>query len=168
MGVWLGPRGKKAQGIDLSSFTAKGNKWNGTEYVDALAPTLSYSSTNHTLNVSISKQWHGNAETGWGNDQAGIAVSGPVDLTKYSKLTVNFSALSGSGHVAVYVSTSNTDFSRSRDLNQYDFSATPVELDVSGLSGSYYIGIAIEAIGIGESTQTFTKSITINSITATA
>ena len=166
MGVWLGPRGASELVIDLDSLTAKGDRWNGTTGVDALAPTLTYSDANDTLNVSISKQWHGDMETGYGNDQAGIAVSGQLDLSKYSKLTVDFSALSGSGHVAVYVSTSNTDFVKTRDINQSDFSGSSVELDVSSY-GVCYFGIAIEATGMGTYTQTFTKSITISSIKAT-
>ena len=160
MGVWLGPRGKRALVIDLASLTAKGNKWNGTEYVDALAPTINPS----TGVVSITKHWTGNVETGYGNDKAGIAVSGALDLTDYSKIIVDVSAVSGVGHVAVYVSTSNTDFSRSRDLvNLYDQPAGTLELNVSGLTGTYYFGIAIEATGQASNT----KTITISSIEAT-
>jgi len=162
MGVWLGPRGAKELVIDLASFTAKGNKWNGTEYVDALAPTI----TPSTGVVSITKHWTGNVETGYGNDKAGIAVSGALDLTDYTKITVAFSDLNSNGHIAVYVSTSNTDFVMTRDINQYDFSGSSVELDVSSC-GVCYFGIAIEATGRAESTQDITKSITISSITAT-
>ena len=162
MGVWLGPRGARELVIDLASLTAKGDKWNGTQYVDALAPTI----TPSTGVVSITKHWTGNVETGYGNDKAGIAVSGALDLTDYSKITVAFSDLNSNGHIAVYVSTSNTDFVMTRDINQYDFSGSSVELDVSSY-GVCYFGIAIEATGMGTYTQTFTKSITISSITAT-
>lgn len=164
MGVWLGPRGKRALVIDLASLTAKGDKWNGTEGVDALAPTI----TPEAGTVSITKHWTGNMQTGYGNDKAGIAVSGPIDLSNYNKIIVDFSAISSNGHVAVYVSASNTDFNRNRDqVNQDNPSVSPVELDVSWLTGTYYFGIAIEATGAGEYTQDFTKSITINSIRAT-
>ena len=163
MGVWLGPRGASELVIDLSSLTAKGDKWNGTEYVDALAPTINPS----TGVVSITKHWTGNVETGYGNDKAGIAVSGALDLTDYSKITVAFSGLNSNGHIAVYVSTSNTDFVMTRDIiNQYDFSGSSVELDVSSC-GACYFGIAIEATGRAESTQDITKTITISSIKAT-
>ena len=163
MGVWLGPRGAKELVIDLASLTAKGDKWNGTEYVDALAPTI----TTSTGVVSITKHWTGNVETGYGNDKAGIAVSGALDLTDYSKITVAFSDLNSNGHIAVYVSTSNTDFVMTRDIiNQYDFSGSSVELDVSSC-GVCYFGIAIEATGRAESTQDITKTITISSIKAT-
>ena len=158
MGVWLGPRGKRALVIDLASLTAKGNKWNGTEYVDALAPTI----TPEAGTVSIAKTWYPSGG-GYGNDKAGIAVSGALDLTDYSKIIVDVSAVSGVGHVAVYVSTSNTDFSRSRDLNLYDQAAGTLELNVSGLTGTYYFGIAIEATGQASTT----KTITISSIEAT-
>lgn len=163
MGVWLGPRGAKELVIDLSSLTAKGDKWNGTQFVDALAPTIIPS----TGVVSITKHWTGNVETGYGNDKAGIAVSGALDLTDYSKITVAFSDLNSNGHIAVYVSTSNTDFVMTRDIiNQYDFSGSSVELDVSRC-GVCYFGIAIEAAGRAESTQDITKTITISSIKAT-
>lgn len=167
MGVWLGPRGKRDLTIDLNSFAAKGYMWNGTDRKNALAPTLAYNGG--VLDVSITKEWTGDWETGWGNDKAGIAVSGPLDLTKYSKISVDFSNLIGSGNIAVYVSTSNADFDRSRDtVYQLNFSSSPVELDVSALAGTYYFGIAIEATGHGSYTTTFTKSVTINSVTATA
>lgn len=159
MGVWLGPRGKRALVIDLASLTAKGDKWNGTDGVDALAPTI----TPEASTVSIAKTWYPSGG-GYGNDKAGIAVSGALDLTDYSKIIVDVSAVSGVGHVAVYVSTSNTDFSRSRDLvNLYDQPAGTLELNVSGLTGTYYFGIAIEATGQASNT----KTITISSIKAT-
>ena len=158
MGVWLCPRGKRALVIDLASLTAKGNKWNGTEYVDALAPTI----TPEAGTVSIAKTWYPSGG-GYGNDKAGIAVSGALDLTDYSKIIVDVSAVSGVGHVAVYVSTSNTDFRRNRDLNLYDQAAGTLELNVSSLTGTYYFGIAIEATGQASNT----KTITISSIKAT-
>ena len=165
MGVWLGPRGQKKLVIDLASLTAKGDKWNGTEGVDALAPSV----TPSTGVVSITKHWTGNWETGYGNDKAGIAVSDAIpNLTDYSKITVAFSDLNSNGHVAVYVSTSNTDFVKTRDLHKYDFSGSTVELDLSELpDGTYYFGIAIEAAGRAESTQDITQTITISSIKAT-
>lgn len=152
MGVWLGPRGTKELVIDLSSFTAKAYAWNNSygEEAHALAPTI------NGQTVSISKAQYA-------VDQAGIAVSEQLDLTKYSKIVVDFSAISGNGHVAVYVSTSNTDFVKTRDTYQYDFSGSSVELDVSSY-GACYFGIALEVTNDGPAT----KSITINSITATA
>jgi hypothetical protein len=161
MGVWLGPRGASELVIDLASLTAKGDKWNGTQYVDALAPTI----TPSTGVVSITKHWTGNVETGYGNDKAGIAVSGALDLTDYSKIIVDVSAVSGVGHVAVYVSTSNTDFRRNRDLvNLYDQPAGMLELDVSQLpAGNYYFGIEVCAYGEPATTAV----VTISSITAT-
>ena len=159
MGVWLGPRGKRALVIDLASLTAKGNKWNGTEYVDALAPTI----TPEAGTVSIAKTWYPSGG-GYGNDKAGIAVSGALDLTDYSKIIVDVSAVSGVGHVAVYVSTSNTDFRRNRDLNLYDQSAGTLELDVSPLpAGNYYFGIGVCAYGEPATTAV----VTISSIKAT-
>lgn len=172
MGVWLGPRGKRDLSVDLNSFTAKSCRWYSTTYTDGEPPVLNYS--NGVLAVSISKQWHGDTQTGYGNDKAGIAVSGPLNLSKYNKLIVDFSDLAGWGPAAFYVSPSNTTFEKSADEVYYQFNQSEsiahssVELDVSGLTGTYYFGVAIQASGTSDYTATLTKSVTINSVTVTA
>ena len=156
MGVWLGPRGKRELSIykvgDSGTFTAKADDWIGASA--AKVPTIGYTGG---LSVSLSKAQYA-------TDPVGIAVSNSAyDLTGYTKVKVNVTGISGTTHYAVYVSTSNTDFRRNRDLNLYDQAAGTLELNVSSLTGTYYFGIAIEATGQASNT----KTITINSIKAT-
>lgn len=162
MGVWLGPRGgKKKLSIykapDSGTFTARNYVW--MEDSQGLAPSIDYSGA---LNVSISKTY----QAGYGPDKCGIAVTNDTfDLTGYNKVIVKFSSLNKEhGHIAVYLSSSGTEFSLRNDLNKYDFSDSPVKLDVSKLpAGAYHFGIAIEAHDAGN----YTTSIAISSIEAT-
>ena len=157
MGVWLGPRGKRELSIykvgDSGTFTAKADDWIGASA--AKVPTIGYTGG---LSVSLSKAQYA-------TDPVGIAVSNSAyDLTGYTKVKVNVTGISGTTHYAVYVSTSNTDFRRNRDLNLYDQSAGTLELDVSQLpAGNYYFGIGVCAYGEPATTAV----VTISSIKAT-
>jgi hypothetical protein len=154
MGVWLGPRGASELVIDLSSFTGKGCAWDTD--TTAEAPTVT---NDGWLRVYLKKVYD------YGSDPAGIAVSGPIDLTKYNTITAVIASNTGYSRTRLYVSQSNTAFDKNSDLNvTRDNGATAdAVLDVSSLTGTYYFGVAIESTTAGGNEAI----ITISSIKAT-
>ena len=166
MGVWLGPRGGKPEPIalytpgDTNVFTAVQNAFFGGSGKEPGA----YYHEDH-VEVGITN----NLSSGW-DTRSGLLVCQSVDLTKYKKIRLSYTnALVEVNRTArLYVS---------QGANSYDVNLDPwvaasngsgsLELDVSGLSGAYYVGIALGAGGNSTSSTTGT-SMSITAITVTA
>lgn len=168
MGVWLGPRGGKPDPIslykagDTGTFTAVPFAvFGGT----AKAPGVYYSDSSATVAILNN--------IGSYNAQSGLAVCGPVDLTKYKKIRISYTdatVVSGGGRYRTarfYASTSANSYVEDRDtwVSIGDGSGN-LELDVSGLSGTHYVGIALSAAGTGSSSTVTTMNITAITVTA--
>lgn len=166
MGVWLGPRGGKPDPIslykagDTGTFTAVAFAvFGGT----AKEPGAYYQ--NDYVTAAIQNN------TGDYDARSGLLVCGPVDLTKYKKIRISYTdatVVSGGAryrNAKFYVSTSANSYDENRDtfVAASDGSGS-LELDVSGLSGMHYVGIALSAAG---SSSTVTQ-LNITAITVTA
>lgn len=170
MGVWLGPRGGKPEPISLYSpgdtdiFTAVPfSVFGGT----AKAPGIFYNADYATAAIS-------SHVGGSGLDtRSGLLVCGPVDLTKYKKVRISYTdaTVVSSGaryrNAKFYASTSANSYDEARDV----FAAAgdgsgSLELDVSGLSGMHYVGVALSAAGSSSSATVTQLNITAITVTA--
>ena len=174
MGVWLGPRGGKRELVIYAPpasgvFTAVPYKFDKSGYPlpadEGANPTANYGNAN----VAVSLENRYSADVGGYVNRTGILVSQAVNLTGYTSVTFNyadFSTVHFNGRIYCYVSTSNTDFDPDRDayaiINQN--SASPAVVDVSGMSGSCYVGLLFTTGGNYECET----SANISGITASA
>jgi hypothetical protein len=167
MGVWLGPRGGKPEPIllykagDTGTFTAVAFAAFGGVGKE---PGAYYQ--NDYVTAAIQNNIGGGYDT-----RSGLLVCGPVDLTKYKKIRISYTdaTVVSSGtryrNAKFYVSTSADSYDEARDtfVAASDGSGS-LELDVSGLSGMHYVGIALSAAGSSSTVTT----LNITAITVTA
>lgn len=157
MGVWLGPMASKPEPIVIYApgysgvFTAVAFKYSDYTLLPAavgVQPTVNYESSYAAARVS---NVYDAGVAGYKN-RSGILVSDAVDLSKYTTVTfdyANFVPGHPNAPCIFYVSQSSTDFDEDRDIHAYAVqdNTDPVTLDVSSLSGNYYIGVLLLAGG---------------------
>ena len=105
--------------------------------ITGAAPTITYNAEN--MSVSLT-----NGSAGY-NKSGSVLTMNKIDLTDYDSLTFKFSK-SGANSAIFYVSQSNTAFNpAASEQVSGSASSTSVTLDVSGLSGEYYVGLNLLA-----------------------
>ena len=154
MGVWLGPRGGKPEPIaiyapgDTNVFTAVPFAvFGGIKKEPGAFYRTSY------MTAAIQNQ----ASGGNLDVRSGLLVSGPVDLTKYKKIRFDYTGASVRYNTSArfYVSASADSYDENRDTwVSVSNGSGSLELDVSGLSGTHYVGIELCASGNTSTTTT--------------
>lgn len=127
------------------------------QYINAVYPTLDLSGS--TMIASISS-------SGGANNSGSVLTVGTIDLTDYDTITyvVNHAYPNNRRGVTYYVTSVNTsggsDFVSAAEEVSYDAGDQTITLDVSSLSGEYYVGFNLLA---GSST-TGGVTVTVTSI----
>lgn len=125
--------------------------------IHAKAPTVTPGSG--SLVISLQNNPYGE------NDSGSALTVNKIDLTAYQKITFvgSFSFQSNADSMRFYVSESNTDYSPAAEVvisaNNVP-SSGKVTLNVSGLSGEYYVGVNI----LTGAADQITNSVTLTSI----
>lgn len=178
MGVWLGPMIVKPKPItiyeagDQNVFTKVAFKYTPANFSasDGVAkiPTIIYGDEYLTAQIVNNKLVSQDQVYGH-NNTSGILVSEGVDISKYTKVIFNYSDFTHSHSSApciFYISQSNTQYEDTNiHINLLENNTNPAILDISELTGQYYIGILLFAGGDFDDSTT---SVKINNITVTA
>lgn len=138
---------------DENTFTAIGYVFG--DGVWTAVPTVDYNDVSGAKATINNRYDPGVA--GWRNT-SGLLVSDGVDLSGYSTVTFEYTALSAN-EVVFYVSTENDSYNASRDVNVAATTGSGImskTIDVSSLSGVYYIGIGMTVRGNYENSVSVT------------
>lgn len=103
--------------------------------LEAVAPTLTFNSTNMQAQLANNNQR---------NFSGSILTANKIDLTPFTKIRYNF-VLATSNEVRLYVSQSNTSYGAEVEQIVVGNGNKNVELDVSSLSGEFYVGMNLVA-----------------------
>ena len=165
MGVWLGPRAGKPDPIALYA-PGDTNVFTAVEYKvaysngEAAAPGDYYQED--YVDVAVINRYSSGQQS-W-IDRGGLLVCGPVDLTKYKKVSLDYTNGQLRTNAArLYVSTSANSYDAVRDTwIEASGASGSLELDVSDLRGTHYVGISLLAAGYGSTrTEMYITSITV-------
>lgn len=157
MGVWLGPMIVKPKPIIIypgSSFLTIPYKYTGAATALAAAEGASPTITDGINKSTISLTNRYDDGAGGYKNRSGIAlINQGINLKKYTSIIINFDSYN-SGHdnagAYFYVSISNNSFDETRDVYKMisnNDKVSPVQLDVTALSGEYYIGVLLTTGG---------------------
>lgn len=125
----------------------------GGNTLTATAPTLTTGGSSMSISLS-------NGSAGY-NKSGSVLTKNKIDLSNYSSLTFKFTKSIGntSNYATFYVSSSNSTNPVSAAAGEQvlgSSAATSVTLDVSSLSGEYYVGVNVLAGSAGTVTTTVT------------